>query len=92
MESASKKEELVNKCIKCGQKADKICLQCKAVHYCSNECQKSHWKTHRKKCKKKTETLTNVVDMDFGGTKEESYIQQMLMMAGFDELMKSLDP
>ena len=28
------------------------CSRCKQVHYCSGECQKSHWKEHKRQCKK----------------------------------------
>lgn len=27
------------------------CSGCQAVYYCSNECQKAHWKLHKKNCK-----------------------------------------
>jgi hypothetical protein len=36
----------------CGKKATLICSQCKLVGYCSVECQRSDWKTHRSACKK----------------------------------------
>lgn len=29
------------------------CGSCKSVRYCSPECQKGHWKAHKKKCRKR---------------------------------------
>ena len=28
------------------------CAQCRAVVYCSAECQKKHWKVHKQQCKR----------------------------------------
>ncbi|XP_053409317.1 uncharacterized protein LOC123561321 isoform X2 [Mercenaria mercenaria] len=39
-------------CSACGDpSAVKKCSACKMVHYCSQECQKLHWFTHKKFCK-----------------------------------------
>ena len=41
------------KCVLCGLAAKfkkSRCSRCKRVHYCSNRCQKMHWKTHSKEC------------------------------------------
>ena len=38
----------------CGVEATKRCTACGVVGYCSREHQKSHWKTHKAECKKKT--------------------------------------
>lgn len=38
------------KCNTCGKEAGKICTQCRQVHYCSLECQRSDWKAHKKQC------------------------------------------
>lgn len=60
---SSKREELYNRflkaqvhknvieCAKCKKtKKLKKCARCKIVYYCSAECQKSHWKTHKPTC------------------------------------------
>ncbi len=41
-------------CKSCHTRMDKIlrCSQCKKVYYCNIECQKKHWKQHKKKCLK----------------------------------------
>ncbi|XP_072109481.1 ankyrin repeat and MYND domain-containing protein 2a [Mobula birostris] len=44
-------------CTACGEKgADKRCSICKMVIYCNQNCQKMHWFTHKKVCKKLKET------------------------------------
>jgi hypothetical protein len=39
-------------CSKCGAEGDNMqrCGRCKAVYYCSRECQVGHWKEHKVKC------------------------------------------
>lgn len=40
-------------CTSCGEKgAEKRCSICKVVIYCGQACQKMHWFTHKKVCKK----------------------------------------
>ena len=38
-------------CPVCGAKAVRACARCNVQRYCSRECQKSHWKEHKKSCK-----------------------------------------
>ncbi|KAK2712980.1 hypothetical protein QYM36_011618 [Artemia franciscana] len=39
-------------CATCGEmsKTHKKCVKCKAVQYCSKQCQKLHWFVHKKEC------------------------------------------
>lgn len=39
-------------CLRCGKGASKTCARCKAVAYCSRECQKKDWKQHKVTCGK----------------------------------------
>ena len=42
------------RCEYCGAEKDKllVCGRCKSVFYCSADCQRPHWKKHKKTCKK----------------------------------------
>jgi len=40
----------VRPCSVCGEKTTKKCSCCKKVYYCSEACQLSNWKDHRKNC------------------------------------------
>mmetsp|Transcript_10250 Transcript_10250/g.22793 ORF Transcript_10250/g.22793 Transcript_10250/m.22793 type:complete len:241 (+) Transcript_10250:650-1372(+) len=37
----------------------KCCAQCHSNYYCNRDCQKSHWKTHKSKCKGLSESLNH---------------------------------
>ena len=37
-------------CARCGDRGNSKCSICKKVHYCSKECQKKDWKTHKSVC------------------------------------------
>lgn len=40
-------------CAKCSSHDNlKICVQCNTTWYCSRDCQRKHWKTHKPDCKK----------------------------------------
>eukprot|EP00026_Physarum_polycephalum_P009439 Phypoly_transcript_09563.p2 GENE.Phypoly_transcript_09563~~Phypoly_transcript_09563.p2 ORF type:complete len:162 (+),score=14.83 Phypoly_transcript_09563:291-776(+) len=40
------------KCAQCQKPGTKKCALCQSVFYCGRECQKSHWKVHKKACNK----------------------------------------
>lgn len=45
-------EKTVDACVVCGNSATKKCSGCKAVRYCSQDCQAKHWKAgHKIKCR-----------------------------------------
>ena len=37
-------------CAQCSNLGTLRCAKCKQAHYCSKECQKAHWATHKKTC------------------------------------------
>ncbi|NWB99482.1 zinc finger MYND domain-containing protein [Pseudomonas gingeri] len=37
-------------CAHCGKPTNLCCSRCKAVYYCSKECQKARWKSHKPSC------------------------------------------
>jgi len=46
--------EVIRLCTNCGGLGKcLICSKCKIAHYCSKECQRVHWSTHRRQCKQK---------------------------------------
>lgn len=48
LKGAAEKE---SRCVHClGENPDYRCTQCLKVWYCSWDCQKAHWKTHKKTC------------------------------------------
>lgn len=50
-ESEESRVTYVNSCFVCGDPAGHHCAKCSAVHYCSRDCQASHWKFHKSWCK-----------------------------------------
>jgi hypothetical protein len=50
LEELKKKGELPTLCGVCSEVASKRCGRCRGVTYCSVECQKLDWKTHRFNC------------------------------------------
>jgi tetratricopeptide (TPR) repeat protein len=49
-EVASRSTFAANTCEICHRSATSRCSRCQARHYCSRECQRSHWATHRHSC------------------------------------------
>ena len=50
----SKTNDDIKQCSYCNEKKDKLlrCGGCKKVYYCSIDCQRPHWKKHKKICRK----------------------------------------
>jgi len=51
------------KCDVCSSLGAKPCARCKNTFYCSAECQKSAWKTHKKTCKAPTGVAATEADL-----------------------------
>jgi hypothetical protein len=49
----TKKNRGAGGCEVCEKPADKRCNRCGVASYCSRDCQKSHWKLHKKSCEPK---------------------------------------
>lgn len=52
-EAHSTSQAATGKCASCKHTPEKlrICKQCRLVGYCNEDCQKAHWKVHKKFCK-----------------------------------------
>lgn len=53
---------VVNVCSFCNKintsgKLLQVCSRCKSTRYCNAECQRGHWKTHKKRCKELANAL-----------------------------------
>ena len=46
-----KNQRKIGTCAQCDRCGNLRCGKCKQVHYCSKECQKAHWATHKQECK-----------------------------------------
>eukprot|EP00040_Diaphanoeca_grandis_P015157 m.77136 g.77136 ORF g.77136 m.77136 type:complete len:100 (-) comp24981_c0_seq3:542-841(-) len=53
VETITKEVEVnVDDCAACGKAdAESRCSGCRTVKYCNRDCQRSHWKKHKKLCK-----------------------------------------
>jgi hypothetical protein len=49
--NASKRGGIVYCPSPCGKAASKVCSRCKTAAYCSPECQKLQWKSHKRECR-----------------------------------------
>ncbi|EFC44143.1 hypothetical protein NAEGRDRAFT_58086 [Naegleria gruberi] len=51
LEKSAQSQSTQTICAVCKKAASKKCANCKAVYYCSADCQKKHWSVHKKLCK-----------------------------------------
>jgi len=49
-------------CRLCGELAYQLCGRCRGIYYCSKECQKQHWKDHKKDCRP-----AEIIDLGMAG-------------------------
>ena len=42
-----------NNCGQCGKTSETKCARCKIIYYCGRECQRKHWRVHKKRCQTK---------------------------------------
>lgn len=54
LQKLEKRYSKIRDCANChqdkGRTIMRMCVQCKAVYYCSKLCQRSHWRSHRLQC------------------------------------------
>nr|XP_034299517.1 uncharacterized protein LOC105324660 isoform X2 [Crassostrea gigas] len=64
-EEDGKRIELLDCCFVCGSNGElKTCQECHKARYCSRECQKADWKTHKTDCKKEEGGIENHKEQD----------------------------
>lgn len=60
-----KSSEFLDCCSVCGKNADlKTCKECHKIKYCSRECQRVDWNTHKTNCKKEKGETENDGEKD----------------------------
>jgi len=78
MSTTDQLEAFSNKCHKCdtsqntGCIAFKVCGRCKKVQYCSKECQRDHWPSHKLKCVHFMDTKLSPFEMNIAHLNNEN--------------------
>ncbi|KAK2958696.1 putative zinc finger MYND domain protein [Blattamonas nauphoetae] len=73
------------KCAKCGRPADKRCSQCKSVFYCSADCQRNHWSTHKYSCKKVEPTKQSQQQASMTASTSQQNTQKKVVIEEIDD-------
>ena len=57
-------EGIIRACTNCGKTKNGMgfCIKCRAVYYCSRDCQTSHWKQHKKVCTKSPANVNKILE------------------------------
>ena len=75
----------------------KLCGQCRITYYCSKECQRKHWKTHKLDCqrysfsKKHVDTFHKIIDRFFIDNHDAIGLKVHEMGYKFEELVLEVD-
>lgn len=51
MQASETTRATIRECLQCGSQSDKRCTRCKLTYYCSKECLKAQWSSHKIECK-----------------------------------------
>ena len=71
----------INMCAKCAKvlKEPKHCAKCNSVNYCSKQCQKDDWKTHKKECASLAAARANNEPIDYNKTAVREFTSSLVL-------------